>query len=370
MKKKIVYILGTRPEIIRSAAIINNLRNDKSVDFKVVHTGQHYDFLMNDIFFKELGVQPPDINLNIGSISPASQISRMILSLEEYFTKFKPDEVCVFGDTNSSLAGALTALKMKITLTHLEAGFRDREMDIPEETNRIMIDHVSNLLLPVSDICRKNLINEKVSGKVVVVGDPLFDVFENSLLDVSLTTSLKKIKSHEDDYILVTLHRDKNVDDPLKLEKILNAFGELSNLRFIFPVHPRTRIGIEKLKKLNTRFNNIELVDPLGYKKILELVMNSKLVITDSGGLQKEVFWCNKPCLILRDNTGWIEPVNYKVSFLCKLETKEIISQIYYVINNYKTIMNRFSKLQNPYFKKNNTIRIVNLIKDYAGRQW
>ncbi|MCL4384846.1 MAG: UDP-N-acetylglucosamine 2-epimerase [Cyanobacteria bacterium] len=224
MRKKIIYIIGTRPEIIRSALIISKLKVDSKVLFRLVHTGQHYDYLMDKIFFKELNLPDPDINLEVGSMTHSKQIAEIILKLENFYLQFQPDLVVVFGDTNSSLAGALTAAKLNIPIAHIEAGCREWEMDLPEELNRRLIDHCSNLLLTVSETWVKNLENEEVMGKIYNLGDPLYYVFKK-YYDISLNTELSNKLGLEDrKYFLLTLHRSKNVDNIENLVDILSVF--------------------------------------------------------------------------------------------------------------------------------------------------
>jgi UDP-GlcNAc3NAcA epimerase len=364
IKKRIVYVIGTRPEIIRSAFVINKLKKDKSIDFKLVHTGQHYDFLMDRVFFEELGVSRPDINLKVGSGTHAQQTAEIMIKLENFFLKYKPDIVAAFGDTNSGLAAALTAVKMKIPFAHLEAGGREFEMDIPEEINRIIIDRISNLLLAFSDTFVNNLNNEKVLGDIYNTGDTLFEVFQEIQRKQNI---LKFSKDKKQDYVFFTLHRDKNVDNLENLRKILNALKSFSNTKFIFPVHPRTR---KQLEKVNIELNNFSMIDPLSYGDTIHHIANSKFVITDSGGMQKEAFWLKKPCIILRTATSWIEPVKEGVNFFCVINENKIIEKINYVVSNYKNLIRKYAKISNPYYKKNTSGICVELIKKYAGKKW
>jgi len=334
MKNKICIALGTRPEIIRLATIINTIRRDKDVDVSVVYTGQHYDYLMNEVFFKELKIAPPDVDLKIGSGIHSQQTAKIMISIEKYFLKNIPDMVVVFGDTNSSLAVAITAVKMKIPLTHLEAGGREFEMDIPEEINRRMIDHISNLLIACSDTFVKNLKNENVMGDIYNCGDPLFDTFK-IYSKKAPTKDLADLDLKKKKYIFLTLHRDKNVDNLTTLDQIINALID-SDLPVVFPVHPRTKKQLKKLKINKEKLKNILFLDPFNYQDTIYFMKNAKLVVTDSGGLQKEAFWCITPCITLRDNTSWIETVTMGGNFLTKVDTESINRRINFIFKNEK----------------------------------
>lgn len=367
MKKKICITLGTRPEIIRLAGIINELRADRTVDFKLVYTGQHYDFLMKDVFFKELNVSLPDIDLKVGSDSHARQTAEIMLGIEKYFNENRPDIVVVFGDTNSSLAVALTAVKMKIPLAHLEAGAREWEMDIPEEVNRRLIDHCSNVLIAVSDNCVQNLRNESIMGDIYNLGDPLFDTFNKNFHEDNTTGKLAL--GLEKKYILLTIHRDKNVDDLKKLKEIIEAII-LCQIPVIFPVHPRTKKQLSLLKFPKNKLKKINFIEPLGYRETIGYLRNARLAITDSGGLQKEAFWCKIPCITIRDHTCWSETVRLGGNFLSKIDKKSINSRINYILNNENQIIGKLQTAKNPYFKPDITKNTVKIIKSYAGKSW
>lgn len=368
MKKKICITLGTRPEIIRLATLINQFRKDRSIDVRVVYTGQHYDYLMNDIFFKELNINFPDVDLKIGSGSHSIQTAKIMISIEKYFEKYKPDMVVVFGDTNSSLAVALTAVKMKIPLTHLEAGGREWEMDVPEEINRRIIDNCANLLVAASDTFVRNLKNEKVLGDIYNCGDLLFDTFKQ-FSEKKPVRSLDDLSVKRKEYIFLTLHRDINVDKRENLRKILNAIVS-TRKSVIFPVHPRTKKQLEKLKYPKDFLKNIKFFDPFGYQDTIYFIKNAKLAITDSGGLQKEAFWCETPCITLRKHTSWIETVTLGGNFLTEIDEEKIKKRIAYVIKNESKIALKIRKSRNPYVKPDITVNTIKLIKKYAGHSW
>lgn len=359
--KKIVYVVGTRPEIIRSAFIIKLLSKNTKINFKLLHTGQHYDSKLNDVFFEQLKVPNPDINLHIGSSNHIKQIAKIMSKGEIFLNDFRPDMVCVFGDTNSSLGMALASVKLNIPVCHIEAGIREFEMDLPEEINRRIIDQCSSLLIALSESAFRNLKNEKVGGLIFKTGDPQFTVF-----DYFLKCTHKKRFNYVLDrkYGLLTLHRDKNVDDPFRLEAILKQLPD--NLYIIFPVHPRTKKALIKInKKYWGIFPNIKFVEPLDYISLIQVLKQASVVITDSGGLQKEAFWLKIPCVTIRKHTGWIETVKLRVNFLADIQNNEIMSKIEYIFKNTNEFKKRFKKIKNPYYKKNTTENIVRLIEEF-----
>lgn len=368
MKKKICITLGTRPEIIRLASIINKIRLDKDVEVEVVYTGQHYDYLMNDIFFKELRIAPPDVDLKIGSGSHGEQTAKIMIAVERYFIKKRPDMIVVFGDTNSSLAVSLVAVKMKIPLTHIEAGGREWEMDIPEEVNRRVIDHIANLLIACSATFVKNLKSENVLGKIYNCGDPLYDTF-NVFKNKKPNKTLNEFGLEKKKFIFLTMHRDKNVDDIETLNQVMKALVN-TKLPVIFPVHPRTKKQIKNIKIEKEKLKDIYFLDPFDYQTTIYFMKNAKLVITDSGGLQKEAFWCHTPCITLRDHTSWVETITLGGNFMTKATEKAINTKIEYIFANEKKITNKIKRAKNPYVKKDITGSIIKLIKENIDQSW
>lgn len=330
--KKIITIIGARPQIIKSSAMSRAIKNHFSNEIQeiIVHTGQHYDENMSEIFFKEMGIPYPNYNLNVGSGSHGSQTAKMIEGLEEIYIKEKPDAVLVYGDTNSTIAGALAAVKIHIPVIHVEAGLRSFNKAMPEEVNRIACDHMSSLLFSPTITGLENLekegftltSNEKAtanSPRVFQCGDIMYD---NSLYFSSISdeksTLLNLLRLKKDEYILTTIHRDSNTDIAENLESIFKALLEISKvsgLSVVFPAHPRTR-GKMKDQLSSELFNEIEksdkflMIDPAGFLDIIALEKNAKLIVTDSGGLQKEAYFFQKPCVILRPQTEWVEIVN------------------------------------------------------------
>lgn len=369
-KKRVAYIIGTRPEVIRSATLIKALKSDDSIVFSLVHTGQHYDYLMDKVFFEEFHLSDPDINLEIGSGSHSEQTAAIMVKLEKYFEEFKPDIVAVFGDTNSSLAAAITTVKMGIPLAHIEAGCREYEMDMPEEINRRLIDHCSNVNLTVSELCSDNLKAEKVAGDVIFCGDPLYDVYKECSQTDGDSEILKEFGLEPDKYAVMTAHRGKNVDDDDNLRNIFSAVSHFGDIPVIFPVHPRTKKHIDEFYLSKENVSNLIMTRPLNYHEMIQVVKNSKFAITDSGGLQKEVYWSKKPCVTLRDHTAWIETVNEGVNFLSKPESGAIISKIDHILDNYDEIVSLFSDNSDVYGSGDITGRIVSNLKKYAGKKW
>jgi UDP-GlcNAc3NAcA epimerase len=331
MKKKIITIIGARPQIIKASAFSRAVKNHfhDQIEEILVHTGQHYDENMSDVFFNEMGIPQPQYNLAVGSGSHGAQTGKMIEGLESIFLSEKPDAVLVYGDTNSTIAGALAATKIHIPVIHVEAGLRSFNKSMPEEINRISCDHMSTLLFTPTQTGLTNLSKEGFGitptkkatldhPGVYLCGDVMYD---NSLYfsEVSSlkSTILSDLKIQPNEYILSTIHRDSNTDIAENLENIflgLLTVAKESNLTVILPLHPRTKSKLESTlsKELyNQVIENdiIKIIPPAGFLDIIALEKNARLIITDSGGLQKEAYFFKKPCLILRPQTEWIEIV-------------------------------------------------------------
>ncbi len=367
-KIKIVYVIGTRPEIIRSARVINLLRKDKDIDFRLVHTGQHYDYAMSGSFFKELGLGAPDKQFSAGSGGHGAQTGKMLADLEMFFQEFIPDVVIVFGDTNSSLAAALAATKLHIPIAHLEAGCREWDMSLPEEVNRRLIDHCSDLLFAVSEASVKNLKDERVLGAIYNTGDPLYDIFQTNIATSKKLQLTNKLGLKTGEYILLTTHRAGSVDNPLHFKNILEALNVIKKYRVVFPIHPRAKNQLEKLNYPREKLSNFLIIDPLQHQEILHLISNARLVVTDSGGLQKEVFWAKVPCITLRDITAWSETVDLGVNFLTETDKKKIIGTIKYIDKNHDRIKKMFIKIKDPYHKPQTAEKTIALIKKFYYR--
>ena len=308
---KIVTVLGARPQFIKAALVSNELR--KTNQEIIIHTGQHYDIEMSDIFFKEMGIPTPDYNLGVGSGSHAYQTAEMMIKLEELFISENPDLILLYGDTNSTLAAAITAAKLELPIAHIEAGPRMFDKTVPEEINRIVTDHLSTLLFAPTPQSMENLENEGLKG-IYLTGDVMLDLFmyfsrkadENSKI-------LEELDLKEKDYILTTVHRARNTNKKENLKAIIEALLEISaEEKIIFPAHPRTVKYLREygLYDALNENENIKLIKPVGYLDMNLLTRNAKKIITDSGGLQKEAFFAKVPCITLDTSTGWPETVD------------------------------------------------------------
>ncbi len=318
--KTIASIVGARPQFIKVAPVSRALTSH--FNEVMIHTGQHYDYEMSDLFFKEMDMRQPDFNLGIGGGTHGAQTGMMLIELEKVISAVKPDCVLVYGDTNSTLAGALTAAKAGIPLAHVEAGLRSYNRAMPEEVNRVLTDHVSNWLFCPTDAAIKNLEKEGITKGVHQIGDVMYDALLHNLeiarnkSRISERMSLKK-----GEYALATVHRAGNTDDRTNMQSILNALGSLPT-RVIFPVHPRTRKRIEEWKfAIN---ENVSLIEPLGPLDMLQLLENVDCLLTDSGGMQKEAYLLGVRCITLRDETEWVETVSAGWNSLAGVDAKRI----------------------------------------------
>ncbi len=315
MKLKIVTVVGARPQFVKVAPVsraIVALARTQQMDIEeiLVHTGQHYDHKMSQVFFDELGIAPPAYNLNIGSGPQGAQTGEMLRKCEEVLVERRPDVVLVYGDTNSTLAGALAAAKLHIPVAHVEAGLRSFNRRMPEEVNRVLTDHVSQLLLVPTETARQNLLAEGITHGVELVGDVMYDaVQQHREVAAQQSRALAELGLQPQTYFMATIHRAENTDDPERLRSIVSAFESLADQKpIVWPLHPRTRKIMTDLAILPTKAN-VRMIEPAPYLDMLMLVSNAALVLTDSGGLQKEAQWLEIPCVTLRDETEWIETV-------------------------------------------------------------
>lgn len=303
---KVLTVVGARPQFVKAAAISRVLRQRHTEI--LVHTGQHYDYEMSGAFFDGLEIPPPDVNLGVGSGGHGCQTAGMLAGIEAVLLAEKPDAVLIYGDTNSTLAGALAASKLCVPVAHVEAGLRSFNRRMPEEVNRVVADHLSNLLFCPSDVAVRNLAAEGITRGVHVVGDVMLDVLNWAVqrLDAHPSRTLRRLGLEHKQYVLATVHRSENTDDVSRLSSILEAFASLQEA-VVFPVHPRTRKAIQNISvQLSSR---VHLVDPVGYLEMIALTQGARLVLTDSGGVQKEAYWLGVPCVTLRDETEWVETV-------------------------------------------------------------
>lgn len=306
--KKILTIAGTRPQLVKIAAVSRVLR--KSFKEVLVNTGQHYDYNMAGVFFDELNIPRPDYDLCIGSDSHGRQTGKMLIAVEEVVEKEKPDAILVYGDTNSTLAGALVASKLHIPLIHIEAGLRSFNKLMPEEINRILTDHVSDFLFAPTQVAVRNLENEGIIKGVYTVGDVMYDavLYNMDLAEQKYNLSDFGLTSKE--YYLGTIHRAENTDSKEILTAIISSLSNLNDIVYL-PLHPRTKNRIEEfgLQNILDHAQNIKIVEPVSYLEMLLLEKHAKAIITDSGGVQKEAYFMKVPCVTLRNQTEWVETV-------------------------------------------------------------
>ncbi|HQX17973.1 MAG TPA: UDP-N-acetylglucosamine 2-epimerase (non-hydrolyzing) [Anaerolineales bacterium] len=320
---KIISVVGARPEFIQATPVSRALR--KHHREILVHTGQHYDYKMSQTFFDELGIPAPDHNLEVGSGSHAGQTAEILVRFEEIVLQEKPDVVLVRGDTNSTLAGALVASKLHIPTVHIEAGERSFDRRMPEEINRLVADQLSSAYFCVSQTAVRQLASEGITKNVFWVGDVMLDAnLANRPLARKKSTVLSDLGLAPASYSLVTVHRAANTDDPARLTNIVRALSRVGET-VVFPVHPRTRGA---LAKLDEQFgDNVRLIEPVGYYDMMVLEENARLVATDSGGVQREAYFMQKPCLTLRDETEWTETVTAGWNKLVGVEVELIVHE-------------------------------------------
>ncbi len=305
-KQKIVLIVGARPNFMKSAPLMRALLSNKdSFDTKLIHTGQHYDHALSQLFFDELKMPKPDIYLGVGSGSHAEQTSKIMIELEKSFAELKPDMVMVFGDINSTLAAAIVAAKMCIKLAHVEAGLRSFDNTMPEEINRIVTDRLSDYLFVSEESGMVNLKNEGVSdSKIFFTGNIMIDSLVANLEVASHSNILEKLSLEPEKYITMTMHRPANVDSEDKLKELFKSITEISReIPIVFPCHPRTKKRLEDFGIKNDDSHSLKLIEPLGYLDFLKLQSQSKCVLTDSGGVQEETTFLQIPCITMRENT-------------------------------------------------------------------
>ncbi|MDA3902770.1 MAG: UDP-N-acetylglucosamine 2-epimerase (non-hydrolyzing) [Desulfuromusa sp.] len=305
---KVMTIIGARPQFIKAAVVSRAFREHRpDVQEILVHTGQHYDTNMSDVFFEELDIPEPDYNLGVGGGTHGQNTGRMIEKLEKLMMEIGPDWVLVYGDTDSTLAGALAAVKLHIPVAHVEAGLRSFNRKMPEEINRVLTDHIADLLFAPTETGRQNLINEGISAKKVkLVGDVMYDAalfYKEKARKPNLPIELD---ASPEGFVLCTIHRAENTDDPQRLKNIFQGLGN-SGEQVVLPMHPRTK---SKMAQSGISFpDNVWVIEPVGYLEMVWLEENCKCVATDSGGVQKEAYFFGKPCVTMRDETEWVELV-------------------------------------------------------------
>lgn len=361
---KIITIIGARPQFIKAAPVGKAIIRAGHTEI-IVHTGQHFDANMSDVFFKELNIQKPDFNLGINSSSHGAMTGRMLEKIEEILIKEKPEWVLVYGDTNSTLAGALAAAKLHIPVAHVEAGLRSFNREMPEEINRVLTDHIAAVLFCPTETAVNNLRNEgfgnimnngklieevsaetgpsalnfEISPLVINIGDTMYDaVLQFSGIARRKSTILEELGIKPKEYLLATIHRPHNTDILKNLETILSAFAEI-NEPIIFPVHPRTKQCLTDLKSTSVDFvkdSKLRCISPVGYLDMLILEQNAKAILTDSGGMQKEAYFFGVPCVTMRTETEWVETVQAGWNVVVGADRDKIINAV------------RFLKTANP----------------------
>jgi UDP-GlcNAc3NAcA epimerase len=321
---KIVTVIGARPQFIKAATISRLLSGDPDVKEILVHTGQHYDPNMSEIFFGELNIPNPDFNLETGSGTHAAQTGKMLEGIEAILMKEKPDWALVYGDTNSTLAGAVAATKLNIPLAHVEAGLRSFNRKMPEEINRIVTDRISTLLFAPTPAAMINLENEGLLSASCLTGDVMLDSTLYYKEKILKDPDPFKIKNLPDEYLLVTVHRAENTDNINNLKNLFQSFSD-SRKEIILPIHPRTRkILAEKIRIPG----NVHVIDPVGYLQMLYLTMHAGKVLTDSGGLQKEAYFLGKQCITLRTETEWVETLHDNWNIITGTDPDKILEAI------------------------------------------
>lgn len=354
----ILSIVGARPQFIKAASVSKQLR--KKHNEILLHTGQHYDKELSEIFFDDLNIPEPDYNLNVGSDTRKKQVEKMLKGIEKVISKHELNVVLVYGDTNSTLAGALSAAKLKIPIAHVEAGLRSFDERMPEEHNRVETDRVSNLLFCPTDTAVNNLKTEKIETGVFKIGDVMVDALINNLTLAKKSNILTKLNLKPNQYFVATVHRQSNTDDINNLKNIVEAFIE-SKKKIVFPIHLRTQkyLKIYNLYNKLLESENVLAIDPLGYLDFLWLMRNAQKIITDSGGVQKEAYILRKPCITLRENTEWVETIQEGWNVLVSADKNKILD----AVNNF----NSFKPTKPLFGDGKASEKIVKILEDNFG---
>lgn len=339
----IAVVLGTRPEIIKMAPVIRECQR-RELDYFIIHTGQHYSYEMDKVFFEELELPLPKLNLDAGSGSHADQTGRIMSGIERVLMRERPDIILVQGDTNTVLAGCLTASKLHIKVGHVEAGLRSFDRDMPEEINRIVADHISDYLFAPTETSRDNLLKEGIShSKISLTGNTIVDsVSQNKAIAEKNVDILKELGLKPKGYFLATAHRMENVDSRERLGEILRGLSILNKeflMPVIFPVHPRTR---KMIREFELEINEVDTMDPVGFFEFLQLEANARLILTDSGGIQEEACILGVPCVTFRNNTERPETIAVQSNMLVGAESGQIMHGV-------RTMLNRRNGWKNPF---------------------
>lgn len=345
---KVMSLIGARPQFIKEA-ILHKEFSKAGIEEILVHSGQHYDFNMSDIFFQVLNIRKPDYYLGVGSGSHGEMTGKIMIEFEKIVLKEKPDMIVVYGDTNTTLAGAIVGAKLKIPIAHVEAGIRQKPKDMPEEINRVLTDHVSQLLFCPSQLAVENLRKEGITEGIYFVGDVMYDLFLK-MKHMFRCDVFEKLNLRENKYVVCTLHRDFNTDVVERLREILRQLNKLSTqIKVVFPIHPRT---VKKIKEFGFEkyLDGIATIEPIDYLNMMGLVERSKCVITDSGGLQKEAYWSGKRAIVLMPDTGWRELVELGWN---------VLSEPGEIVEKFECISKHMNTPENVYGNGNAGERIV-----------
>ncbi len=354
----IAIILGTRPEIVKMSPVIRGCEK-RGMDYFILHTGQHYSYEMDRVFFEELELTQSKYNLDVGSGTHAEQTGKIMIGVEKILLKDRPYVVLVQGDTNTVLAGTLAATKLHIKVGHVEAGLRSYDRRMPEEINRVLADHISDYLFVPTEKAKQNLLREGIDeNKIFVTGNTIVDaVYQNLEIAKRKANVLKDLGLKPKEYFLVTAHRRENVDVRERLKGILKGL-ELIHQEFemplVFPIHPRTQ---RRIKEFGLSLNGVEVINPLGFLEFLQLEANARLVLTDSGGVQEETCILGVPCVTLRDNTERPETLDVGSNVLVGTEPKRILEGV-------KTMLNRENSWKNPFGDGKAGKRIIEILEE------
>ena len=354
---KTAIVLGTRPEIIKMSPVIRALE-EISDDSLIIHTGQHYSYNLDRVFFKQLNLPPAKYNLEVASGSHGEQTARALIGIEGALLREKPDIVLVEGDTNSVLAGALAAVKLNIRVGHVEAGLRSYDRRTPEEINRILADHCSDYLFAPTEKSKSILLGEGIpEEKIFVTGNTIVDaVCQNLVLADKKGDTLNRLRLHPNEYFLLTLHRQENVDNPARFASILEGINRVSSkfqLPVIYPIHPRSR---KRMSEFSLEAKNLVLIDPIDFLSFLQLESKARLVLTDSGGVQEETCILGVPCITLRDSTERPETIEVGSNILAGASSSEIIKCT-------ELMLNRETRWENPFGDGRTAERIVKIMR-------
>lgn len=354
---KILTILGARPQFIKAAAVSAKIQSFNGATETIVHTGQHYDAMMSGVFFEELGIPKPRYSLGVGSGSHAVQTARMLEGIEGVLHEEKPDVVLVYGDTNSTMAGALAAVKEHIPVAHVEAGLRSFNRGMPEEINRVLTDHISTTLFCPTTTAVENLRREGIHKGVLNVGDVMLDAvltFKERSLEKAKSV-LSKIGAESKMFVLGTVHRAENTNDPVKLAHIFDAFGRIaSHVPVVVPLHPRTRKYLSEYSVEIPR--GVVVIEPVSYIDMVALELHAQAICTDSGGVQKEAYFAQTPCITVREETEWLETVSSGANTLCGSDSDKIYDA-------YRNIIDYGSGIHYDYHSFGNGEASISIVK-------